>query len=53
MPISEEIIRTEFDVYEAEATRLVEQHWRAIERVAKTIERRDLCQAELDQLIEK
>ena len=51
MPVSEEIIRAEFDTYEAEATRLVKQHWCAIERVAKAIEQRDLDQAELDRLL--
>ena len=51
MPVSEEIIRAEFETYEAEATRLVKQHWCAIERVAKAIEQRDLDQAELDRLL--
>jgi hypothetical protein len=51
MPVSEETISAEFDQYEAEATRLVDQHWRAIERVAKSVERRDLRQADLDRLI--
>ena len=42
----------ELDQLQAEAGRLVAQHWRAIQRVAKTLERRDrIDQAELDRLI--
>jgi hypothetical protein len=47
-----EAMWTEFDQLQAEAGRLVAQHWRAIQRVAKTLERRDrIDQAELDRLI--